>query len=84
MKMNAEIELRDASGVVFAGICRDLSGTGMQLFVEKPFAEGDEIHTSLPSANEQLPAFETACRVLRCAPEADGFLLGVEITEVKS
>lgn len=83
MRMNSEIELTDHQGNALAGICRDLSGTGMQLFVEREFAEGDEIHTLLPSSNEQFPPFETVCRVLRCEPESEGYLLGVEITKVK-
>lgn len=83
MKMNSEIELTDGSGVAFPGICKDLSGTGMQLFVDRAFSEGDEIHTLLPSTSEQFPPFETVCRVLRCDPEGDGFLLGMEILEVK-
>ncbi len=83
MKMNSEIELTDGKGVSFPGICKNLSGTGMQLFVEKAFSEGDRIHTLLPSTSEQFPPFETECRVLRCEPEGDGFLLGMEIVKVK-
>ena len=83
MTMNSEIELTDSNGVAIPGICRDLSGTGMQLYVERAFAEGDEIHTLLPSTSEQSPPFETACRVLRCVPDGDGFLLGMEIVKVK-
>ena len=60
MTMNSEIELTDSNGVAIPGICRDLSGTGMQLYVERAFAEGDEIHTLLPSTSEQFPPFETA------------------------
>jgi len=83
MRMNSEIELTDSNGVAFAGVCRDLSGTGMQLFVERAFSEGDEIHTLLPSSSDQFPPFETLCRVLRCEQEEEGYLLGVEIVEVK-
>lgn len=83
MKMNSEIELTDSNGLTFAGICHDLSGTGMRLFVEREFSEGDEIHTLLPSSSDQFPPFETLCRVLRCEPEAEGYLLGVEIVKVK-
>ncbi|MFN2360954.1 MAG: PilZ domain-containing protein [Marinobacter sp.] len=83
MQMNSEIELTDGNGVAFPGICRDLSGTGMQLFVESAFSEGDEIHALLPSTSEQFPPFETLCRVLRCEPEGDGYLLGMEIVKVK-
>lgn len=83
MTMNLEIELTDSSGVTFPGICKDLSGTGMQLFVERAFSEGDELNTLLPTTSEQFPPFETVCRVLRCEPDGDGFLLGMEIVEVK-
>jgi hypothetical protein len=83
MQMNSEIELTDGNGFSLPGICKDLSGTGMQLFVEKAFSEGDEIHTLLPSTSEQFPPFETVCRVLRCESEGDGFLLGLEIVKVK-
>jgi hypothetical protein len=83
MRMNSEIELTDSEGTSFAGICRDLSGTGMQLFVERAFSEGAELHTLLPSTNDQFPPFETACRVLRCEPDGEGYLLGVEILQVK-
>lgn len=83
MRMNSEIELTDGNGHSFAGICRDLSGTGMQLFVEREFSEGDEIHTLLPSSGDQFPPFETVCRVLRSEAETDGYLLGVEIIKVK-
>lgn len=83
MQMNSEIEITDSSGAALPGICKDLSGTGMQVSVEKPFSEGDEIHTLLPSTNQQFPPFETLCRVLRCEPEGDGYLLGMEIVKVK-
>lgn len=83
MRMNSEIELTDSSGLTFAGVCRDLSGNGMRLFVEREFSEGDEIHTFLPSRNDQFQPFETLCRVLRCEPEAEGYLLGLEIMKVK-
>ncbi len=83
MTMNLEIELTDSNGVTFPGICKDLSGTGMQLFVERAFSEGDEINTLLPTTSEQFPPFETVCRVLRCEPDGDEFLLGTEIVEVK-
>lgn len=83
MTMNLEIGLTDSNGATFPGICKDLSGTGMQLFVERAFSEGDEINTLLPTTSEQFPPFETVCRVLRCQPDGDGFLLGMEIVEIK-
>lgn len=83
MRMNSEIELTDSNGVTLAGICRDLSGTGMRIFVEREFSKGDEIYALLPSSSDQYLPFETQCRVLRCEPESEGYLLGVEIVKVK-
>jgi len=83
MRMNSEMELTDSDNVTFAGVCRDLSGTGMRIFVEREFAQGDEIHAHLPSGSDQCLPFDALCRVLRCDPEPEGYLLGVEIVEIK-
>lgn len=83
MQVNSEIEITDNSGRSFTAICRDLSGTGMLLFVEQALEEGAEIHTLMPSTNDQFPPFETISTVLRCAPDGDGYLIGTTITKVK-
>ncbi|GAA3558534.1 cyclic di-GMP-binding protein PilZ [Marinobacter xestospongiae] len=83
MQVNTEIQITDSSGQTYTAICRDLSGTGMQLYVEQPIAEGTEIQTLMPSTNEQFPPFETICKVLRSTPEGEGFLLGITIVKVK-
>ena len=83
MQLNAEIEITDANGQQFRGVCRDLSGTGMQIVVDRPVAEGAELSTLLPSPNESFPPFETNIKVLRCGPDGEDFLLGTAITEVK-
>lgn len=83
MTVNSEIEITDNNGNTIPGICRDLSAAGMQLYAEKPFAEGDELHTLLSSTSEQFPPFEAICRVIRCEPDGDGYLMGTVIEEVK-
>lgn len=87
MTLNSKIELTDSEGVALTGVCRDLSGTGMQIFVEREFAKGEELHTLIAAIGDQVPPLETVCRVLRCEPESttesEGYLLGVEITEMK-
>ena len=83
MQVNSEIKITASDGRTVTGICRDLSGTGMQLYVEQPAEIGEEFATLLPSSNENFPPFETSIRVLRCEPEGEGYLLGTEITEVK-
>lgn len=82
MQVNSRIEITNADGDTLVGICRDLSAAGMQLFVESPFAVGDELTTRLEASDDQFPALETVCEVVRCEPEADGYLLGINIIEV--
>lgn len=83
MRVNSEIQITTLDGRTFSGICRDLSGTGMQLYVEQPVAEGDELVTLLAASGDNFPPFESSVRVLRVEPEGNGYLLGTAIIEVK-
>ncbi|MEX2474223.1 PilZ domain-containing protein [Marinobacter sp.] len=82
MQVNSEIEITDSKGETFAGVCRDLSAAGMQLYVEQPVAIGEELKTVLHPTSDQFPPLETVCEVIRCEPEGDGFLIGANISEV--
>lgn len=82
MQVNSRIEITNADEATVVGICRDLSAAGMQLFVNSPFAVGEELTTRLEGADDQFPPLETVCEVVRCAPEDDGYLLGINIIEV--
>ncbi|PCM45419.1 PilZ domain-containing protein [Marinobacter sp. ANT_B65] len=82
MQVESEIEITDSNGHTFNGTCRDLSATGMQLFVSTPVAIGEELSTVLHPSSDQFPPLETICEVIRCEPEGDGFLLGTNISEV--
>ncbi|WP_417547224.1 PilZ domain-containing protein [Marinobacter segnicrescens] len=82
MQVNSEIQITDGEGRSFTGICRDLSGTGMQLQVADFIPEGAVLHTLLPATSDQFPPFETEVRVLRTEPSGDAFLLGVIIERV--
>lgn len=83
MQVNSDIEISDGEGNAFTAVCRDLSGTGMQLYTERPVAGNTELYARLPSTSDQFPPFETVVRVLRCEPEGEGYLLGVIIEQVK-
>jgi molybdopterin-binding protein len=83
MRVNSEIQITTGDGRVVAGICRDLSATGMQLFVEEPVEVGAELVTLILSSDDNFPPFESSVRVLRAEPEGEGFLLGTAIIEVK-
>ena len=82
MQVNSEIEITDSQGNSFKGVCRDLSATGMQLYVDREVAVGEELQTVLPPSSDQFPPLEAVCEVIRCEAEGDGFLLGTNISEV--
>lgn len=82
MQVNSEIEIIDSQGNRFKGVCRDLSATGMQLYVEQAVKVGEEFQTTLHPSGDQFPPLETVCEVIRCEPEGDGFLVGANISEV--
>jgi len=82
MQVNSTLQIIRNSGEVISGVCKDLSATGMQIAVGSPFEPGEELRTRMESAGSQFPPLETLCEVVRCQPEAEGYLIGVNITEV--
>ncbi|KXS52703.1 MAG: type IV pilus assembly PilZ [Marinobacter sp. T13-3] len=82
MRVDAHIQITDSKGESVIGTCRDLSATGMQLSVSRPFEAGEMIKTRMESAGSQTAALETECEVIRCEPDGDGYLLGVTIDKV--
>ncbi|HTN35108.1 MAG TPA: PilZ domain-containing protein [Marinobacter sp.] len=82
MQVDSEIEITNSKGDVFSGICKDLSATGMQIFVKQPVAVGQELVAVLKGTGDQIPPLETVCEVLRCDEDGDGYLLGTVINEV--
>lgn len=86
MKVNAQLTItREDNKASINGVCRDLSGTGMLLEVSEAIPEGTRLHTSLPSQNDNFPAFESVVSVTRCTDQGDGrYMLGVNIEEVKN
>lgn len=83
MQVNSEAQITDNQGQTITGICRDLSGTGMQLYVHSTIPEDEELMVILPSNRNDFPPFESSVRVLRSEPEGEGFLLGTAIIEIK-
>ncbi|MEQ6885190.1 PilZ domain-containing protein [Salicola sp. Rm-C-2C1-2] len=85
MNVDTAIELiEDEQGQRMEGRCVDLSATGMAVEMEKELAEGQCLHTSLPSHNPDFPPFETVATVLRSEPLDDGrWRVGLRIDEVK-
>ncbi|HET8848243.1 MAG TPA: PilZ domain-containing protein [Marinobacter sp.] len=82
MQVNSQIAIATGSGEQLIGTCVDLSATGMQLSVDRALPLGEELKTRLEPASDQFPPLETVCEVVRCEPDGDRFLLGLNITEV--
>ncbi|MBN7769511.1 PilZ domain-containing protein [Marinobacter daepoensis] len=82
MQVDSTLVITDDQGNTFQGVCKDLSAAGMQISVDHPFAIGDELKTRMESAGDQFPALETVCEVVRCKPDGERYLLGINIIEV--
>ncbi len=83
MQVDSDIQITDHLGRSFTAVCRDLSGTGMQLLASEALEEGTQVRTLLPATGDRFPPLETVSQVVRCTASADGYLLGLAIVEVK-
>lgn len=86
MRVDTEIILTvDGSNEQLKGYCRDLSGTGMLIEVEKELAEGAICHTTLASTNSAFPSLDACIKILRCEQLGeDKFHLGTEIVQIEN
>ncbi|MBE03279.1 MAG: pilus assembly protein PilZ [Euryarchaeota archaeon] len=82
MQVDSPIEITTTEGETLTGPCRDLSAAGMQVYLDRAVAVGAELVTVLRSAGEPFPPLEAVCEVVRCQAEGDGYLVGLNITEV--
>lgn len=84
LQVNASIQLNiPATGETLTAVCKDLSGTGMLLKLERPLDLGTEVQTVLPSNSPELPAFKTTARVVRHDQVDGACLVGLEIVKIE-
>ncbi|MCL1477857.1 MAG: PilZ domain-containing protein [Marinobacter sp.] len=62
MQVNTDIEIIDSNGNTFAGVCRDLSASGMQILVAQKMAVGSELRTTLHPYQRQVSAIGNPVR----------------------
>ena len=81
---DATIELsQNGQAMTLNAICRDLSATGMQLYVQEPIDPDTTVTVHIQSANGTVPPLKALTRVVRCTAEDDGqYCLGVEMLDV--
>lgn len=84
MQINASIELLvPATGEKITAICKDLSGMGMLLKLERSLDIGTEVQTALPSNSPEFPTFKTTARVVRQDEVEGAYLVGLEIIKIE-
>lgn len=86
MKVDTEITLSlDNNEKYVNGVCRDLSGTGMLIEVNKEVPEGSIYKTTLPSSNDAFPSLNARIKVIRCSAISDEkYQIGTEILEIEN
>lgn len=84
MKINAPLNAKIAHNeTVIEGSCRDLSGGGMQVETKTEVALNTELVVEITSEHGHSPRLHAKAKVVRCAPDnAQGFVLGLELTEI--
>ena len=78
--LNAKLSHNDG---IIEGLCRDLSGGGMQVETATEIALNTDLIVEISSDHGHNPTLHAKARVARCSVDtAQGFLLGLEIVEV--
>ena len=84
MKISAPLsaKLSHDEGVI-EGLCRDLSGGGMQVETKTQIPAGTDLVVEISSDHGHNPTLHAQAQVARCSGDSDnGFMLGLEIVEV--
>jgi hypothetical protein len=84
MKISAPLnaKLSHDEGVI-EGLCRDLSGGGMQVETRTNIPAGTDLVVEISSDHGHNPTLHAKAKVARASGDAEsGFLLGLEIVEI--
>ena len=84
MKISAPLnaKLSHDEGVI-EGLCRDLSGGGMQVETRTHIPAGTDLVVEISSDHGHNPTLHAKAKVARASGDAEsGFLLGLEIVEI--
>ncbi|GGY65655.1 PilZ domain-containing protein [Cellvibrio zantedeschiae] len=84
MKISAPLsaKLSHDEGVI-EGLCRDLSGGGMQVETKTQIPAGTDLVVEISSDHGHNPTLHAKAKVARCSSDGDsGYVLGLEIIEI--
>lgn len=83
MKIEAPLSAEiNHPGGQLTGMCRELSGGGMQMELTSPLAEGEEVEVKLASSHGHSPQLHARAKVVRVQAESGVYLAGMEILEM--
>jgi hypothetical protein len=84
MSINSSLAARlEYNNLIIEGLCRDLSGGGMQVETRTQIAEDTDLVVEVSSGYGHNPSLHARAKVVRCHEDkAHGFLLGLEIVEI--
>ena len=84
MKISSPLNARIAHNEnVIEGLCRDLSGGGMQVESKTELALNTELDVEVSSGHDKSPTLHATAKVVRSVADGNqGFILGLEIIEV--
>lgn len=77
--LDATISGNDGS---FSGVCRELSGGGVQLILDTALTDGSEWELNIASSHGHSPQLRAIVKVVRVTPEGDKYATGLQILEV--
>lgn len=79
MKLRSEVALRAIDGdTQFNGACMDMSGSGLLIQTDAPFAVGDKVHVSITAKESSVSYVTEVMRV----EEGDERALALSINEI--
>lgn len=83
MKISAPLSARLShdEGVI-EGLCRDLSGGGMQVECKTDIPVGTELVVEISSDHGHNPTLHAKAKVARASGDSQGYVLGLEILEI--
>ena len=84
MKISAPLSAKLSSDEgVIEGLCRDLSGGGMQVDTQTHIPVGTELVVEISSDHGHNPTLHAKAKVARCADDSNGgYSIGLEIVEI--
>ncbi|MGL5998042.1 MAG: PilZ domain-containing protein [Pseudomonas proteolytica] len=81
MRVEADVSLIHA-GQEIAGVCLDLSSSGMQVSAQHPFNVGDQLKVRIDSEHAALKGLEADTEVVWAKKEGDDQHLGLKILKM--